>query len=41
MKIILTELIANKKKIILGNSYDQRGKTFKQVGKNTKYSSYR
>ena len=40
MKIILTELIANKK-IILGNSYDQRGKTFKQVGKNTKYSSYR
>ena len=39
MKIILTELIANKKHFVLGNSNDQRRKIFKQLGKNTKYSS--
>ena len=38
MEIILSELIANKKNFVLGNSNDQRGKIFKLV-KNTKYSS--
>ena len=33
MKIILTELIANKENFVLGNSNDQRGKIFKQLGK--------
>ena len=39
MKIILTELIANKKKFVLGNSNDQRGKILNNWVKNAKYSS--
>ena len=33
MKIILTELIANIKKFVLGNLNDQRGNIFKPLGK--------